>query len=80
MILLISSLVIKTSARSKITDSNDKPNIVFILADDLGWSDLGCFGSMYFVTELPGMIIPKHMTVMKGFRNELIKKISYSAS
>ncbi len=23
----------------------DKPNIVFILTDDLGFSDLGCFGS-----------------------------------
>ncbi|REK08945.1 MAG: hypothetical protein DWQ37_18945 [Planctomycetota bacterium] len=28
----------------------DKPNIVFILADDLGWTDLGCQGSKYYET------------------------------
>jgi arylsulfatase A-like enzyme len=27
-----------------------KPNIVFILADDLGYTDLGCYGSRYYET------------------------------
>jgi len=27
-----------------------KPNIIFILVDDMGWRDLGCFGSEYYET------------------------------
>src|SRR5215468_6131547 len=27
-----------------------KPNIVLILADDLGWTDLACYGSHYYET------------------------------
>lgn len=27
-----------------------KPNILFILTDDLGWTDLGCFGSQFYET------------------------------
>lgn len=27
--------------------SKEKPNIIFILADDLGWTDLGVMGSDY---------------------------------
>ena len=27
-----------------------RPNIVFILIDDLGWADVGCFGSKYYET------------------------------
>lgn len=33
------------------TTQSEKPNIVFILADDLGWKDLGCYGNQH--TETP---------------------------
>jgi arylsulfatase A-like enzyme len=31
-------------------DSVARPNVIFILADDLGWTDLGCQGSKYYET------------------------------
>ena len=27
-----------------------KPNVIFFLVDDLGWSDVGCFGSTFYET------------------------------
>ena len=30
--------------------SGERPNIVFILADDLGWHQLGCYGSKFYET------------------------------
>jgi arylsulfatase A-like enzyme len=31
-------------------DGNRRPNVVFILADDLGWTDTGAYGSKYYET------------------------------
>ena len=31
-------------------DSAERPNVLLILADDLGWSDVGCYGSERFQT------------------------------
>ncbi len=30
--------------------ASEKPNVVFFLADDLGWTDLGCYGSSFYET------------------------------
>ncbi len=33
-----------------ITAAASPPNVVFLLADDLGWRDLGCYGSQFYET------------------------------
>lgn len=35
---------------SNLAHADDRPNILLIFADDLGWSDLGCYGSKRFST------------------------------
>ena len=36
--------------RQLTPDKAKRPNFVFILIDDLGWSDLGCYGSKFYQT------------------------------
>ncbi len=38
------------SAASAPAAAARRPNFVFILADDLGWADLGCYGSTFYET------------------------------
>jgi len=38
------------AGRSAAERSAKKPNIIFIMADDLGYTDVACFGSKYYET------------------------------
>ena len=43
-------LVLAVWASFVIVAAARPPNIVFVLADDLGWSDTGTYGSAYYET------------------------------
>ena len=40
----------QTLAQKKKAQGQTRPNVVFILADDLGYGDLGCYGQEKFET------------------------------
>ncbi len=44
-----------------------KPNIVFFFIDDLGWSDLGCYGSKYHLTPNIDSLAGRGMRFTDGY-------------
>jgi arylsulfatase A-like enzyme len=47
---LVVSLMVLMALLLDSCNTVDNPNIVFILVDDLGWKDLGCYGSEFYDT------------------------------
>jgi arylsulfatase A len=48
--LALPSCTANSQQRSAAPKVYNKPNIVFILIDDMGWTDLGCYGSKFHET------------------------------
>lgn len=44
------ALLLTSCVNNNGISKNIKPNFVFILVDDLGWTDLGCFNSSFYET------------------------------
>ena len=47
---LVSGTLILSSLSASGQKNNTKPNILFILCDDMGYGDLGCYGQPFIRT------------------------------
>lgn len=50
LIVIVSSLLTMQACRAQKGEKKKKPNVIFILADDMGWKDLTCYGSDFYET------------------------------
>ena len=48
--LLLALLLLGALSCNNPGKSESNPNIIFILVDDMGWTDLGCYGSTFYET------------------------------
>ena len=46
-----------------------KPNFVFILMDDMGWKDIGCYGSTFYETPNIDRLAKEGMRFTYGSEN-----------
>lgn len=66
---LISVLVLSSAAHTVAADKDAAPatNVVLILIDDLGWRDLGCYGSTYYQTPAIDRLANEGMRFTNGY-------------
>lgn len=62
--LMATSMGAETAATRPETD---RPNIIFILADDLGYTDLACYGSKYYQTPHIDRLAAEGMRFTDGY-------------
>jgi arylsulfatase A-like enzyme len=60
-------VMITLSCQEVMSISKKKPNVLFILADDLGYTDLSCMGSKYYETPNIDRIFREGMVFTNGY-------------
>ena len=68
-ILLSLSLIFVLTLSSSTCTAQEKPNIVFIFIDDLGWTDVGYMGSSYYETPNIDRLAKQGMIFTNAYAN-----------
>jgi arylsulfatase A-like enzyme len=68
----ISDFYFGLSNSANPTDSKDKPNILFILADDLGYGDLSVYGQTDFQTPHPDQLARDGLRLTQAYANSAV--------
>ena len=68
-VLLITIIFCLFAAHLMVAQPADKPNIVLICIDDLGWKDLGYMGSKYYETPNIDQLANRGMVFTKAYAN-----------
>lgn len=62
---ILGTLILSTLAL--VAGDSARPNILFILADDLGYTDVGCYGSRYYETPQIDRLAAQGMRFTSGY-------------
>lgn len=65
--LVLLFLIVTNSAFYIVMQAKEKPNVLFIMVDDLGWKDVGFMGSTYYETPNIDAIANKGMRFMNAY-------------
>ncbi len=66
-IVFAAALLLAGTSPGWAADAPTRPNVIFILADDLGWTDLGCQGSKYYETPNIDRLAAQGMRFTHGY-------------
>src|SRR5688572_8496373 len=55
------------SLAASLSAADRPPNVILILVDDLGWTDLGCYGSTFYETPNIDRLAASGMRLTNGY-------------
>ncbi|MEM9368548.1 MAG: sulfatase, partial [Planctomycetota bacterium] len=65
--VLVALSVLTVSSRGVICHAAEHPNVVLFLVDDLGWADLGCYGSRFHETPRIDALAAESVQFRQGY-------------